>query len=79
MALKEDDAGDKLVRVLHLFNRFRSLLFGKKRVTPVLQKAIMKPVLVYRTEFEVKGFVKPLDDFCVAFQDPLSCFLHGIV
>ena len=79
MAFKENDARDQLVRVVHFLDRFSPLLLGEKRIAPILKKAIMDPVLIDRTEFEEKGFVKPLDDFYVAFQDPLSCFVRGIV
>ena len=49
------------------------------RIAPIVKKAIVNPILVDGTEFEKQRFVKPLDDFFVAFQGPLSCFLHGIV
>ncbi|CUX39401.1 conserved hypothetical protein [Agrobacterium genomosp. 13 str. CFBP 6927] len=78
MAFEEDNTIDDLVGVLHLFDGFCTLLLCKLGVAPVVQKPVVKPILVYCTEFEKKGLVKPLDDFFVAFQCPLSCSLHGI-
>ncbi len=79
MAFEKDDAGDELVGVVHFLDRFGALLLGEQRVSPIFEKAVMQPVLVYGTEFEIERFVKLLDDLCVAFQDPPSGFLHGIV
>lgn len=51
MTFGENDTIDDLVRVLHLFDGFRTLLLCKLGVAPVIQKSVVKPILVYRTEF----------------------------
>ena len=77
VAFEEDDACDELVGMLHLFDRFSALLLGELGVTPIFKEPVVNPVLVDSTKFQKEGLVKPLDDFFVAFQCPLSCFLHG--
>lgn len=79
MAFEEDDAFDEFVGVVHFLDGLGTLLLCEKRVAPVFEKAVMHPVLVYGTEFEKERFVKLLDYLCVAFQDPPSGFLRGIV
>src|SRR5690554_989385 len=68
MAFEEDDALDQPVGVLHLFDRLLTLLLGKLGVTPIFQKAVMKPVLVNSTELQKERVVKPLDDLYIAFH-----------
>ncbi|MNL41883.1 hypothetical protein D3C87_1643120 [compost metagenome] len=79
MTFKEDDARDELVGVVHFFDRLGAFLLGKERVAPIFEKTEMQPVLVDGTEFEIERFVKLLDDFFVAFQDPPSGCRRGIV
>ncbi|EJZ20846.1 hypothetical protein RCCGEPOP_13077 [Rhizobium sp. Pop5] len=65
--------------MVHLFDGFGALLLGELGVAPVFKKAIMNPILIDRAKLEEQCLVKPLDDFFVAFQCPLSCFPRGIV
>ncbi|MNV96673.1 hypothetical protein D3C71_1917040 [compost metagenome] len=65
--------------MLHLLDGFGPLLLGEKRIAPVFEEAVMQPILVDGTEFEIERFVKLLDDLFVAFQNPPSGCLHGIV
>ncbi|MNT80732.1 hypothetical protein D3C72_2202400 [compost metagenome] len=65
--------------MVHFFDRLGTFLLGKEGVAPIFKKAEMQPVLVDGTEFEIERFVKLLDDLFVAFQDPPSGCLHGIV
>ncbi|MNV90955.1 hypothetical protein D3C71_1853980 [compost metagenome] len=71
MALKENDALDELVGVMHLLDGFGALLGREALIAPIVQQAVMHPVLVDRAELEEKGLVKPLDDLCFAFHDVL--------
>ena len=75
MALKENDALDQAIGVVHFLDGFSAFLGGELLVAPVVQKAIMHPVLVDRAELEKEGLVKPLDDLCFAFHD----VLHSVV
>ncbi len=68
MAFEEDDTRDDLVRMLHLFDRFGPFLLGELQIAPILQKAIMQPVLVDSTQFEEQRLVQPFDDFLVALS-----------
>jgi len=43
----------------------------------VLGETAVQPILVDCAEIQEQGAARQLDDFCAAFQDPLSCFLHG--
>ena len=57
-----------LVGVVHLLDGFLTLLLGELCVAPVVQKAIMQPILVDGPQFEKQRFVKPLDDLYVALH-----------
>ena len=70
---------EQLNEALHLFDGLGTFLLGKERVAPIFEKAEMQPVLVDGAEFEIERFVKLLDDLFVAFQNPPSGCLHGIV
>ena len=79
MTFEKDDTCNQTVGMMHFFDGFRPFLLGKLGVAPIFEKAVVNPILVDCTEFEEQCLVKPLDDFFVAFQCPLSCFLHGIL
>src|SRR5690606_5880865 len=68
MAFEEDDALDQAVGMLHLFDRLLALLLGKLGITPIFQKAVVKPVLVNSTELQKERVIKPLDDLYIAFH-----------
>src|SRR5690606_41622267 len=68
VAFEEDDTVDQLVGVMHFFDGFLTLFLGKTRETPIIEKAVVQPVLVYRTKLEKQCLVKPLDDLWFAFH-----------
>jgi len=49
-SIEEDDAFDKLVCMLHLFNRFLAPRLGQHFVAPIVEQTVMQPILVYRGE-----------------------------
>src|SRR6516165_3522223 len=46
-AIEKDNARDKFVGMLHLFDRFFMPLLGKRLVAPIVEEPVMKPVLVH--------------------------------
>ncbi len=45
--IEKNDTFDELIRVLHLLNRLFAPLLSQIKVSPIMQKTIMKPVLIY--------------------------------
>ena len=68
MTLKEYDALDKLVGVMHFLDGLGALLCGEPLETPVIEKTVVDPVLVDGPRFEKEGLVKPLDDLPSPFM-----------
>ena len=66
--VEEQDAVGQGVGVLHLVDRFVPLVLGELRDAPILQHAVMEPVLVDRREFVGERLVEELDDCRVAFH-----------
>src|SRR5690606_20531040 len=65
---QEDNAVNQLVGVMHFFDRLFTFLLGKTREAPVVEEAVVKPILVYSAKLEEKCLVKPLDDLWFAFH-----------
>src|ERR1051325_7801712 len=61
-AIEEDDALDELVRVLHLLDRFLAPLFGERLVAPVVEQAVVQPILVDGGQLVPQPPVEELDD-----------------
>ena len=57
--------------MVYLFNGFGAFLGREALIAPIVQQAVMHPILVDCAELEEKGLVKPLDDLCFAFHDVL--------
>ena len=72
MAFQKDDPLDELVGVVHFLDRLGAFLLGQLRIAPVVEKPVVQPVLVDRSEFEKQRLVKPLDDPFFAFHECLS-------
>ena len=64
---KENPLG-QLVRMLHFVDRFVPLEFSQFRHAPIVEHAIMQPILVDRGKFVFQSFVEKLDDFYIALH-----------
>ena len=64
--VQEEDARDDLVSVLHLFDRFFTLLLREAPVALVFQHSVMNEVLVDGREFRSENLVQEVDDLGVA-------------
>ena len=58
---------DQLVGVVHLLDRFLALLLGELGEAPVVEQAVVQPVLVDGAELELQRLVKLLDDLFLPF------------
>ncbi len=76
-ALQEEDAIHELVGVVHLLDRFLALLLRKAGVAPVIQHAVMQPVLVDGAQLELEGLVQDVDDLFLAFHAASPCLALG--
>src|SRR6516165_6639251 len=65
-AIEKDNARDKFVGMLHLFDRFFMPLLGERLVAPIVKEPVMKPVLVHCRQLTSKALVEILDDVGVA-------------
>jgi hypothetical protein len=65
-SIEEDDAFDKLVCMLHLFNRFLAPRLGQHFVAPIVEQTVMQPVLVYRGELVSERSIEVFDNFFIA-------------
>jgi hypothetical protein len=75
-AVEEDDAFHQLVGVLHLLDRFLAPLLGEVLQAPVVQQAVVQPVLVDGRQFVSQGLVQEIDDLWIALHAELL-FLHA--
>ena len=60
--VKKDDAFDELIGVLHLLDGFLAPLFGERFVAPIVEQAIMQPILIDRGQFVPQRLVEKIDD-----------------
>ena len=72
-ALEENDARDDLVRVVHLLDGLFALLLGELGEAPIVEQAIVQPVLIDGAELKLQRFVQGLDDLFVAFHSAPPC------
>ena len=68
MPLEENDPGRELVRMLHLLDQFLALLLGEPREAPVIQEAVVQPVLANRRQLVFQGLVQDVDDFLLTLH-----------
>ena len=59
--------------MLHLVDRFVALVFGELVDPPVLQHAVVQPVLVDRGELVGERLVEIVNDLRIALHDAFSC------
>ncbi len=67
-AFEEDDAGHELVGVMHLLDGFLALLLGELGVAPVVEQAVVQPVLIDGGEFARQRLIEILDDCRIALH-----------
>src|SRR5690606_10336978 len=67
-AFEKQDAVRQRVGVLHLVDRFLPLVLGELLDSPVLQHAVVQPVLVDGGEFVGERLVEVLDDLRIALH-----------
>jgi len=74
-AVKEDDPVNQLVGVLHLLDGFRAPFLGEVLDAPVVQQAVMQPVLVDRGQFVAERLVQVFNNFRFALHGatPVLC------
>ena len=70
---EEDDARHQLVGMMHLLDRFLALLLGELGEAPVLEHAVVQPVLVDGAELVLEGLVEDVDDVFLALHAALRC------
>src|SRR5262249_14397229 len=70
-AVEEDDALDQLVGVLHLLDRFLAPLLGERAIAPIVQQAIVQPILVDGGQLVPQPAVEIFDDGRIALHAAL--------
>ena len=70
-AFEEDDAVDELVGVLHLLDRFLALLLGEPREAPIVEQAVMQPILIDGGELVRQRLVEIFDDAWISLHSSL--------
>ena len=73
-AVQENDAVGDAVGVLHLLDGLLAPELGHLQETPVIEQAVMQPVLVDGGELVTQPLVEILDDFGVALHGALPKF-----
>src|SRR5215471_15444031 len=76
-AFQKDDARHQLVGVLHLLDGLFALLLCKLGKAPVVEHAIVQPILVNSAQFVLQPFIEDVDDLFLAFHPNLSPSLLG--
>src|SRR5262252_3717564 len=61
-AVEKDDALDQLVGMLHLFDGFLAPLFGEGLVAPIVEQAVMQPILIDGRQFMPQPLVEVIED-----------------
>ena len=56
----------RVIGVLHLFDRFFAPSLGEVLVAPIIQHAVVQPVLVDRCQFVLQRSIKIVDNLYVA-------------
>jgi hypothetical protein len=74
---RKDDAVDQLVGVLHFLDGFRAPFLGEILEAPVVEQAIVQPILIDRGQFVPERLVQEIDDLWIALHGatPVCCAL----
>src|SRR5215831_11603712 len=74
-AFQKDDARHQLVGVLHLLDGLFALLLCKLGKAPVVEHAIVQPILVNSAQFVLQPLIEDVDDLFLALHptSPLAC------
>ena len=70
-AAQKQDAVGQLVGVLHLVDRFVALVLGEPGHAPVVEHAVVQPVLVDRGHLVPQALVEIFDNLGIALHDAL--------
>lgn len=62
MPLKEDDAHDERVGMLHFLNGLRAPFFRELLKAPIFHQAVVHPELAYRRQLVLERLVQTVDD-----------------
>jgi hypothetical protein len=54
--------------VFHFLDRFLAPLLGQILVAPIVEQAVMQPILIYRRELVAQRFVEIVDDLGLAIH-----------
>jgi hypothetical protein len=66
--------------MLHLVDRFVAFEFGQLLHAPMVEQAIMQPILVDRGQFVLERGIEEVDDLRIALHgDALRCFSASII
>ncbi len=71
-AVEEQHTLCQLVRMLHLFDGFLTLILGQFGHAPIIKHAVMQPVLIDRCQLIRESFVKEFNDFGIALHRECS-------
>mgnify|MGYP003295966444 CR=1 FL=1 len=71
--LEEQDAFCQLVGVLHFLDRFMALVSGELFEAPIVEHAVVQPVLVDRGQLVGESLVEKIDDLEVALHGDVLC------
>ena len=77
-AFEEDDAHGDLVGMLHLLDGFLAPLLGERLVAPIIEQAIMQPVLIDRRQLVTQRVVEIFDNFGLALHFFLRSSAQGV-
>ena len=66
--LEEDDPRHEVVGVLHLLDRFLTPIVCKRLVAPMIEQAVMQPILVHGGQLVTQAGDEILDHFGLAFM-----------
>src|SRR5687767_1581448 len=58
---------------MHLLDRFLALLLGEPGEAPIVEHAVVQPVLVDGAELVLEGLVEDIDDVFLALHAALRC------
>src|SRR3546814_11660934 len=78
-AAQKEDAVCQLVGMFHLVDRFLTLEMREPRDAPIVEHAVMQPILIDRSQLVLECLVEEIDDLFVALHDlVLSCLGWGM-
>jgi hypothetical protein len=71
-ALKENDAYGQVVRMLHLLDGFLPPFLGERLIPPIIEQAVMEPILIDGRQLVAERGVQIFDDFRLALHFDLQ-------